>query len=1106
MAAESVELGTIYLVDLVGSTKLETSVTPARADALRDEFFGLLREAIGAAGGHEFKGTGDGLMVRFSSASAAVDCAVLTQQLFERRNRGAELPMHIRIGLGTGELTPKDGDYYGMPPIEASRLCDKAPAGGILVSPLTRALAGRVDGARFESFGELELKGIPEPMEAFSVLWEPLDPERNAGGVGRWPLPEALRTVPRIAYVGRKPERGLLEVSRAQVRSGDRRVVLLSGEPGIGKTRLASYAALAANADGFAVCWGACSEDLAAPYEPWIAVCSTLVEHADAELVEDYVERCGGDVARLAGSLARRLPGAPAPQSSDPETERFLLFSAVSELVRAVARAVPLCVVLDDFHWADGQSVALLKHVVHAVGEAAVQVVVTYRDSDLTRDHPLTGALADLRRVDGVERIALAGLGADEVAELVGAAAGHELDADGLALAGELATETGGNPFFVGELLRNMAESGAITYDEAAARWSVDLAAVSSLPESVREVIEHRVDRLGADARETFAIAAVIGRSFDVALLAEIAQIPESRLLDQLDAAVGAALLRESTEQVGVFTFEHALINHTLYQGLGATRRARLHHRVALALEALYGSDADEHLADLATHWRLASVAIDTAKAAGYSIRAGRHALDSLAPIEAAKLFGDALALLGPQETAERCEALIGLGESQRLTADTSYRETLLEASRLASDLEDGERAARAALANSRGVQPSVQGRIDHERVAAIERALELDEDLDRRALLLSLQALELVYEHDHHHRRALAEQALKLARRTGSPRTTARVLAHYQYVFYTADGLEQRLAHLDEMAAAVRAADDPALEFWTTCREHDAMAESGRLERLAGASERLVAIAERVGEPAMRYTAAYDVKAGMALLHGDLVAAERDAVRALQIGTDAGQPDAEMIFGAQIMHVRLLQGRGAEIVDQLEQTIAANPLIPAFNGLLACTLCWLDRRDEAARLVAHAAEDRFEHVRHDAVRSTALTLYADAAAQAGETRAAEILYELIEPWADLIARCGPVNEGHAGTYLGLLAAALGRDEQADAHFARAIEFQERGGMLVWAARAHLGWAEALVARGERNQAREHAQRALELSCEHGYGAFEPRAAAILDAPISAGT
>ena len=171
-------MATVWLVDLVGSTRLATSVGPVRADELHDEYFGLLREAIEASGGREFKNTGDGLFVAFSSASAAVGCAVLTQQLFERRYRGAEQQLHVRIGLGTGEATVRDGDYFGMPSIEAARLCDQAPVDGILVSPMTRMAAGRVEGARFESVGELELKGIPERVEAFSVVWEPLDPER----------------------------------------------------------------------------------------------------------------------------------------------------------------------------------------------------------------------------------------------------------------------------------------------------------------------------------------------------------------------------------------------------------------------------------------------------------------------------------------------------------------------------------------------------------------------------------------------------------------------------------------------------------------------------------------------------------------------------------------------------------------------------------------------------------------------------------------------------------------------------------------------------------------------------------------------------------------
>ena len=1104
MAAESVVLGTIYLVDLVGSTRLATSVGPVRADELWEEFFGLLREAISASGGREFKNTGDGLMVAFSSASAAVGCAVLTQQLFERRYRGAEQRLRVRIGLGTGESLVKDGDYFGMPATEAARLCDQAPADGILVSPATRMLAGRVDGALFRSFGELELKGIPEPMEAFKVLWEPLDPERAGAGVGRWPLPEALRTVPRIAFVGRVTERGLLEHSRKQARSGSRQVVTLSGEPGIGKTRLASYAALGANADGFAVCWGACSEDLAVPYEPWIDVCSQLVEHAPDEVLAEYVERFDGDIRRLASNLVRRLPGAPAPQSSDPETERFLLFKAVAELLRAVAASVPLCVVLDDLHWADGQSVALLKHVARNLEHGALQLLVTYRDSDLTKEHALTAALADLRRLEGAERIALTGLRADEVAEFLSAGAGHELDADGLALAGELATETGGNPFFVGEILRSLIESGALTFDEVAARWKVDLAAVRSMPESVREVIERRIDRLGEDGREALTVAAVIGRSFDVRLLTELVEIPEGRLLDQLETAVSASLLRESTDQVERFTFEHALINHTLYQGLGGTRRARLHHRVALALEALYGTDSDDQLADLALHWRLATVAMDTTKAADYSVRAGRRALDGLAPSEAARLFADALDLLGPGDTAERCEALIGLGEAQRLTGDATYRDTLLEASRIASALCDGRRAARAALANNRG-QTSVYGRVDRDRVAAIERAIELDDDLDRRARLLSRQASELLYDRDHHHRSALAEQAVALAREVGNPHTTAHVLDDYFHLCFAPYGLERRLAHLDERAAAVRAADDPALEFWTANVELNTFAPAGELERAESARQRMAAVAERLGEPHMHWQVAFNAGACMAMLRGDLPGLERCAEQGLEIGSEAGEPDALMISGAQLVLLRVMQGRAGEVVEMLEQGVKANPLISAWKATLAWTLCWLDRRDEAAAIITDAATDRFEHLPWEPSRASALATYADAAAQAGVTDAAEILYELIEPWADQVVWNGVSTCGHGRTYLGLLAAALGRDEQADEHFARAIEIQERDGMIVWAARAHLGWAEALAARGEHAPARERAARALDLAREHGYGFIEPRAAAIFEAssPVS---
>jgi tetratricopeptide (TPR) repeat protein len=208
------------------------------------------------------------------------------------------------------------------------------------------------------------------------------------------------------------------------------------------------------------------------------------------------------------------------------------------------------------------------------------------------------------------------------------------------------------------------------------------------------------------------------------------------------------------------------------------------------------------------------------------------------------------------------------------------------------------------------------------------------------------------------------------------------------------------------------------------------------------------------------------------------------------------------MLYAGLMSTVRVLQGR---VSEPDEQVVQANPLVPVWRAGLAWVLCWLGRRGEAAGIVAEAAADRFEHLGWDQTRKGALALYADAAAQAGVTDAAAILYGLVEPWADQVVLYPHSTYGHARTYMGLLAAALGRHELADEHFRFACEFQEQKGMLVWAARAHLGWAEALAARGETERAREQATRALELSRDHGYVLFEPRAAALVATPSTAG-
>jgi class 3 adenylate cyclase len=1088
--SESIELATILVSDLVGSTRLANAVGPARADELRDEHFAVLREAIDASGGREFRNTGDGLMVAFSSASAAVHCAVAMQQLIERRYRRADEKLQVRIGLGAGESTVQSGEYFGMPSIEAARLCAKAPAEGILVSPAVRMLAARLDGVRLDSAGELELKGFPEPIEAFTVAWTKLADE--SAGVGGWPLPALMRSAPRAAFVGREAERTLVERSRSDAQAGSRRVILVSGEPGIGKSRLSSLSAHGAHGEGFAVLWGACSEELAVPYEPWISVCSQLLEHAPSHLLERHVERHGGELARLSRELRRRLPGAPEPESSDPETERFLLFSAVAGALVELAASTPVCLVLDDLHWADAQSVALLKHVVTSGDSCALQVIVAFRDSDLGKDHPLSAVLADLRRVEGVERIALEGLGPAEVSEVMAAAAGHELDRDGLVLAGEIASETDGNPFFVGEVLRSLVESGRLLYDTETERWSVDRSEPLGLPQSVRDVIGRRVDRLGDEAREVLTLAAVIGRSFELALLARTAETTESDLLDRLEASVTASLLDESTERVGRFRFVHALINQTLYEGLGATRRSSMHHRVALALE----DEPDERVAELALHWRLAGT--DNPKAAMYSARAGRLALDSLAPAEAAKLFADALDLLGPVDDADRCRALIGLGEAQQLTGNPDYRQTLLQAARIASALGDADLAAAAALANTRGFM-SLIGELDDERVDAIERAVELDDrsDLRRTAQLLALQSQELLYEHDRTRRQALATEAIALARDIGDPRVRARVLQHAFHGLWGPDKVAVRADLAQDLLASAQAAEDRALEFWAHLLLFHVCFETGDFVRAKNVRDRLQELAAVLAQPTASWVAQLAVT-GWAVFEGDLVAGEHLGRQALELGTLAGQPDALQVFGELRAFVRTYQGRGdAQLIELSRQATDMYPRMAVWPASTAQYEAHFGNREVARSLLEEAVASGLEGVGWDTLRLVALSFYADAASRLQATEAAALVHELMAPWQDQFIWGGALGYGHVRLWLGVAAATMGHDDEADEQFAFACRVHDDNGLRLWSARSHLGWAESLAARGDRVQAQEHATRALELARAHGYGLIEGLAAPI---------
>ena len=1095
-----VETVSVLITDLVGSTDVASRVGPIAADELRKDHFAQLREAIDACNGDEVKTTGDGLMVVFRAAVNAVGCAVSMQQSVERRNRDAAEPLAIRIGVALGDATFEQADYFGMPVVEAVRLCSQADGGQILTTELVRIVGGR-DGHEFRPVGALRLRGIPEPVTAFEVAWQ-----RAVEGPVGLPASPRLLNARTENYVGRRDESERVRRSWQEAHAGRRQAVLISGEPGIGKTRLATQSAVEFHREAAAIVFGHCTEEIGSPYALWIEALSPLVEHLPQRALAGLVDRHGGELTRLATALARRMPDAPAPTQTDPETERYLLFSAVVGLLERASGAWPVVLVLDDLHWADVPTLVLLKHVIAETHGARLLILGTYRDSDLTRDHPLTEVLADLRRQEGIERMTLRGLGEESIVEIMERAAGHDMDANGLALAREIAAETDGNPFFVGEMLRHLSESGAVA-QASDGRWRLQQSLEElGLPQSLREVVYSRIDRLGEECRNVLTCAAVIGRDFDLALLVGVLGEDEDTLIDLLDTAVEASLVQEQPGQAGSYVFAHNLINHTIYHGLGAARRSRLHRRVAEALEELCGEDPGPRIGELARHWMAATAPVEPAKAVVYSRKAGERALAELAPDEAVRWFRQAIDLLErspDHDTAERCDLVIDLGEAQRQAGQPGYRETLLDAARLAGELNDADRAARAALANSRGFASSF-GVVDRERLDALERAIELDRDSDpaRCARLLALQAMELQFDPDHERRRALADRALVLARESGDLRILPYVLRDHFHAIWSADTVAARERIAEQMTELAQLVDDPLARIWALDRTVHAAVEAGAMARAAEASTLLLALTEELGQPRLRWHATY-YAAGLAQMRGDLTRADELAESAFRLAQRDGEPDALVVYFGQIGALRSEQGRPEEVVDMLEQAVAGNPGIPAFEAGLGAILCDLGRVEEAAAMLERARERGFAAVPKDQVCSTALTAWARVAADVGAQPAAEELFELIEPWCDLLVWNGSTGYGAAESYLGCLAATLGAHDRAHEHHAAASALHQREGVRGWEARNLFWWARSQYAAGHPDRARTTAEQALHLARENGSATTRRRTEELLQAASS---
>ncbi|MGZ8763523.1 MAG: ATP-binding protein, partial [Acidimicrobiia bacterium] len=758
--------------------------------------------------------------------------------------------------------------------------------------------------------------------------------------------------------------------------------------------------------------------------------------------------------------------------------------------------------VLDDVHWAAKPTLLLLRHLLRAPEALRVLVVATYRDTDLDRTHPLAEMLADLRRAPGVERLALAGLDEQGVIDFLEHTAGHELDDAGMELARVVRDETEGNPFFVGEVLRHLAESGALVFRDG--RWTSDLSIDEvGIPEGVREVVGRRLSHLPSETNEVLTVASVVGRDFDMGLLASIAG-GEEAVLDALEAAEASGLVASVPGRAASYRFSHALVRSTLYDELTTSRRLRLHRDVARAL--VERPDAEQRLPELARHFGEAAALGEVDRAIEYCRRAGDAARDELAFEESAAHYEralNALELADEPDPQTRAGLLLGAGEALAASADPRAREVLLRAATVARESHDTVNLVDAALALTGLVVRGGWVDVDAELVALLEEGLrELgDQDADRRALALSALGVALLWDDDAARRRALLEEAADLARRSDNREVLAQVLYRQVHGYDHTDAatVERSKADIVELVGVAEATADPTILLYT---HEQQLLRAVMFGDRATADAALLAIenlAIRLRQPAYEAHARI-LRSAHLLLSGRLDDAEHEITALAAFQAQHQLPPN----GPPTLMYRLFYERGrlGEIEPLIADLVESQPAVATWRVALIGVYTNTDQLDLAREQLEIFAAHDFAMVPRNNLWLVTIAGAARTAAIVGMLDVAEWALEAMLPFGDLIAVTGMSYEQPVGMSIGVAAAALGRWAEAEDLFGRALALCERLQAPTFTAATQVAWAQALVERngpGDVARARELAAPALVTADELGLGRVAELSRRLLD-------
>ncbi len=880
------------------------------------------------------------------------------------------------------------------------------------------------------------------------------------------------------AFVGRARELAELSAALESARAGRGALFLIDGEPGIGKTRLVAEIASHAAALPASVLWGRCAEGEGAPaFWPWIQMIRSYLSSRPREEVAKLFGGGAAHVVPIVPELGEELgikAAALSPDALESDNARFYLFDSLTRFFRAASRAEPLVLIFDDLHWADTPSLRLLHFFARELHACRIVALATFREPAFANRSDRSSLLGELAR--DARRVLLRGLDAKDVAALVEHCAGAPIPTPVMA---RLQQTADGNPFFVDELVRLLAAEGAL-YGGAPGFGEL------KIPDGVRHLIERRLAPLSVECRALLTLASVIGRDFDLALLARVSGLTLDALTGRLAAAFADAIVGEASRRIGRYRFTHALLRETLYDAVPPPERAALHARIGEALEAEAGPNREPRLAELAHHFGKAAAAGAHGRAIEYGRRAGERAMHQLAYEEAARHFQTSLD--AGASASERCDLLLSRGEAEHRAGERpSARATFEEAAALARRLGPPERFGRAVLGvglASGAVESYESGKVDQPLVGMLEESLAAlpPEDGPLRARLLGRLAAALYFVPDSHSRRqALAGEAVAVARRIGDGRAVASALNSKRYALWGPDNLEERLADATEILRLAETTRDRERELQARQWRLWDLLEKGDLRAADLEIGAHAALAETLRQPLyLGYAAMF--RGMRALLEGRFAEGEALAEEALAIGERAN-PDAGVLFGAQTFRASWELGRRQRLEAAVNGLLAGLSALPASRCGAAFLLAELGQVELARAELARLSANDFAALPLDLGWLLGMAVLARACSALGDTELAGRLYQRLLPYRErrnILVGPPPVDSlGPVAYYLGILAAAIGDRVAARAHLKDAIEAGAEMGARPFVAEAEAAEAETWLADGEPARATELLSRAL---------------------------